>query len=241
MKFFYIVLIFFLGAAESYAISDTLKLAANVALMGSKQTGNLNQVGLTSEFGMHLSSVKTSTTMNVTYSYLNVEDITVLNDFWSNADFRFHQEHKVYPLVAMFYGFAHSYRINHALVTGAGAGWTPVKKSDKKLLELSAFVGYMNFEFQTEQAHKSSALGTIATFKTPINEAVYFEWNLKTYHSFTDSEYWGANNNISLVVNLVKELNLRVSHNWLYNDKTVPMVKKVNTLLLVGVQYNFKN
>ena len=105
------------------------------------------ELGLNPSVALDFSNSRTEVIVNGTYQFLRVEGFTAISDFWTRALYRFKTGRCLDPIGVLNYGFAKSYRIDHSLVVGAGAGWRIRQKSRRDFIEIQAFGGYLNLEF----------------------------------------------------------------------------------------------
>ena len=115
IAFLYFLAILLLSPLFISAQNDSLTTQVELGLRGRWQTGNLNQFVINPEARISLSKNSFSTTLNATYQYLSVEEFTAINDLWIYSEFNWQSHKKVFPLIASYYGFAASYKIDQSL------------------------------------------------------------------------------------------------------------------------------
>ena len=221
------------------AQTDSLKVSTEIGIKGRRQTGNLNQLALNPTLKVVLYKKRFYTELQGNYQYLNVNNYKVNSDFWSSALYQYKDYKTLYPALITRYGFSKSYRINHSLFSGIGLGWNLRNKSMYDKIQLNAFTGYMNFEYETTDSHSSLASGFLFKLTHPISKSLNIIMEMQSYHSATTSTIWGVGNKISIQYKLPKNLFLNVTHNIIYNNKTVADIKKGNTILLFGIPYQY--
>ncbi|BDD04769.1 DUF481 domain-containing protein [Aureibacter tunicatorum] len=220
--------------------NDPLTTSGKIAVLGNWQTGNLNQIGIKPKGSFNISNDIFSYSLSADYHYQHVEGHTVLNDLWVNNLLKINPNADIFPVAVINYGFAFSYQINHALISGVGLGGNILKKSKNKYIEISAHAGYMDFEFKNESSHQALALGSLINSSYPISKLLNLVWQFKTYHSLKEQAYWGTNNTITISTKLSSKVRINISHNLLYNAKTVEGIEKHNTQTLLGIEYKLK-
>ncbi len=213
---------------------------ADIGIRGRWQTGNLNQLGLIPNANLQLKREKYSLQIRSKYQYLKVDGFNAINDFWTFSHFKLHPEKKIHPLFVTYYGYAKSYRIAHSFYSGLGLGINLRQKSKMDFIEIGFSTGFMNFQFEQRHAHKSTSLGFIFETSYPLGEKLFISNDLKSYHSIQKSAYWGASNQLTLHLQLKKNMDFNISQEIVFNNENAEGIKKLNTLLLFGIQYRFK-
>ncbi len=214
-------------------------MALQVGIRGRWQTGNLNQLALNPAANLTISQGKFDLDLRGYYQFLRVNGFTAISDLWTSAAYRHQPTRRFFPLIAANSGFAKSYKIDHSLLLGAGFGVNLYNPAPTSFFRLHIFAGYMNFRFETRGPHTTPALGSAAILTFPLQERINISWELHTYHSGKDSQFWGANNQLMIHFKVLKSLSINLNHSTIFNRKTVENIKNTNTLLLFGIHYNF--
>lgn len=223
----------------SYSSPETSSATIQVGIRGRWQTGNLNQIALNPAASLTILQPRFEFDLRGYYQFLRVNGFTAISDFWSSATYRHEAPHRFFPLIATNYGFAKSYKIDHSLLFGAGFGINLYRSSATSFFRLQFFSGYMNFKFENREPHVAVAFGNAAILAIPLQERINISWELHTYHSGKDSQFWGANNQLAIHYRVFKSLSVNLNHSTIFNKKTVENIHKSNTLLLFGIQYKF--
>lgn len=231
------LLIILISGTGVEAQKDSLLIHAEVGINGRWQTGNLNQFGILPRAGLGIANKHFSLESEANYQYLRVEGFGLVNDLWVGGAFKIKPQNRIYPMVFSMYGFAQSYLINKSFVLGIGGGVNIIKKSPLHYLRANLTAGYLDFEFEGEPAHTAPAAGAMIESSFPLGERGMLSWKLNTYYSLSDLEYWGANNTVILGIKILKDLSVHLNHSTIFNNKTVPTIEKINTLMLFGVAY----
>lgn len=213
--------------------------ALQAGIRGRWQTGNLNQLALNPAANLSISQRKFDLDLRGYYQFLRVNGFTAISDFWTSAANRYQPTQRFFPLIAANYGFAKSYKIDHSLLLGTGFGVNLYAPTATSFFRLQFFAGYMNFQFESREPHTTPALGSAAMLTFPLQERVNISWELHTYYSGKDSQFWGANNQLMIHFKVLKSLSINLNHSTIFNKKTVENIKNTNTLLLFGIQHNF--
>lgn len=216
---------------------DSLSVNAELGIRGRWQTGNLNQLGLNPDARLLLSNTKIALDFRASYQYLRVERFTAISDFWTSGLISYTPTRRFFPILAGYYGFAKSYKIDQSLFVGTGAGSNIINKSNRSFLQIHAFVGYFQFEFEEQDIHSTFAIGSIMKAAIPLGKPFHITWQLDTYHATFDSDLWGASNVIMINYQISKKLFLNLSHNTIFNNQSATNIKKVNTLMMFGIRY----
>lgn len=221
---------------------DTLRVRSEFSLVGRRQTGNLDQIGVnpSAKLGVGNSAFELETGAN--YQFLRVNGFTSINDLWINGIYRVHPRKRVFPFAMAYYGFADSYRIDQSLIGGIGAGVNLQDGSKKGLLQGHLFLGYADVDFLTVSAatssHTSFAVGSfIRSDFAIVHSGLGIHWEFHSYHAVSDRDFYGANNLIILRYALVKGFHLTATHSTIYNHTTSEGISRTNTLLMVGLAF----
>ncbi|MBL4708235.1 MAG: DUF481 domain-containing protein [Flavobacteriales bacterium] len=237
-----ITILFFvlLSSAYSFGQNDSLKIRTEIGVRGRLQTGNLNQFAINPNAKLGISKDKFNTEFQADYQYLNINDFVVKSDFWSSGIYQHRPNRRMYPMAIARYGFSKSYRINQSILSGIGAGVNIRKKSPTDLIQLNAFTGYMNIEFENDIKHISIVGGLLIKMMHSISKRIHVLWDLNSYHSSTDNQFWGLYNLVMIQYKIHKNIALNLSYNSTHNNKTIVGMKKTNTLMLFGFNYQYK-
>ena len=205
-------LFFLLGAQLSFAQSpsnsqsskDSLSIKGRLGLMGRWQTGNLNQISIMPNGGISFDKSSYYTEFNASYHYLKVGGFNAINDFWTYGLFQYQPNHRVFASIHTIIGFAKSYKIDHSIVMGIGGGVNIHKKSSLNFLQIHLYTAYLNFQYETENPHEAVAIGSQIRAMLPLNNHINFRWELSTFHSLKDTNFWGGGNLIQLNILVLK-------------------------------------
>lgn len=243
MKYIIIITVLLVSSSicSVYAQKDTVAFKGDVALNGRMQTGNLSQLGLSPIANGWIGNQTSSLEAQALYQYLKVGGFNAVNDFWTRAVYRYKSDRTVFPVVAAYYGFAKSYKINNSFLGGVGAGVNVYKKSPTNYLQVHFVTGYFDINFDSLVRYRSHTLASIIKSVFPIDKKVSISWELQTYHPGLSGEYWGGSNMLMLRYKIAKGLSVNLSHRTQYNNKLVPGTKKTNTIMMWGIQYVFNN
>lgn len=224
---------------SSHAQQDSVVWKGVVALMGSWQTGNLNQLGINPKLRINTSRKRIKASLQSTYHYMEVEGHSILNDFWNSLELRQNKAQKVVPAMHLVYGLAHSYRINHSLVGGLGAVWKAINSSKGHKLELHGYAGYMDFQLEGTNAHRAPALSSALHAQLTLGGSTKLMWNFRSFHSMQDAAYSGIDNALVLSTRISKKLHLNLSHQLYHHYTSAALIKKTNTFSMIGFNYTF--
>ena len=240
-KFFLILVwtICFYANTEVIAQKDSLNTTVELGIRGRWQTGNLNQFGANPSLRMVFSKPTFNTEIQSNYQYLKVNGFVAVSDLWTNGIYRFQPEKKFFPMATSVFGFAKSYKIEHSIMAGAGVGLNVFRKSIGNYFQIHVFGGYLNLEFENGPTASTPSLGAFIKSSFSIIQQLRINWELQTYNPLIDTEFWGANNLLLLHFQVSKVLFLNISHQTIFNNKTISDIKKVNTLMMFGVQLRF--
>lgn len=227
-----------LGWQSLRSQSDSLRIQLEVGLRGRWQSGNLNQLGLNPHGKLLLANSHQRSDWQATYQYLTVEGFAIISDFWLSGFHAFQPNKRIHPLAAVFTGFAKSYKITESLVSGVGAEVNIHQASAMNFLRMHLFAGYMHVTFQQELPHTALAIGSGLRSAFPLGKRLQVIWELDTYHSSKEVAFWGANHRLILLYPIFKGISFNLSHTTIFNNKTFPELKKTNTLMLFGIQFN---
>ena len=236
-KYLLITLLQAILLSSAFSQTDTLTISSEIGLRGRWQTGNLNQLALNPTAHLLFSKKAFQAEVKGIYQFLRVEGFTIISDFWINGMVQLVPHKRIYPLITTNYGFAKSYKIGHSLLVGGGLGINLYQKSPRSFLQVNAFAGYMDLQFENEPRLSAPSLGTLLKAAVPIADRIHLSWELQTYHPDFNREYWGANNIVRLHFQVVKNLSLTASHHTIFNNKAITGIQKTNTLMLFGLQF----
>lgn len=221
------------------AQTDSLQTQIVGRLMGQRQTGNLNSIAVSPSLGFTLSKKSFKTDLQTSYQYLQVGGFTLVSDFWVDALHQHRVHKRLYPMVSAIYGFAKSYQIKTSLHLSAGLGLNVRRKSPMNYLQVHAFAGYLNFEFEGAPTHSAAALGSAIRGAFPLSKTALLLWNVKSFHSLADTDFWGANNQVMLRYQISPALGLNISHNTVFNNQPFADIKRLNTVMMFGVDFKY--
>ncbi len=241
--FFFIL--FLLGVTHSIAQSPSSNpsseyssyIKGRLGLMGTWQTGNLDQLSVLPNGGISIVKNAYFAEFNASYHYLNVRGFNAINDFWTYGLFQHQPNHRVFPSIHTIMGFARSYKIEHSIVTGAGGGINVKKKSPDNFLQLHLYGSYLNFQYEMEGTHKAVAIGSLIRAMLPIKTHISLRWELSTFHSLWETNFWGGSNLLQLNISVLRNLSMNLSHQSYYNHQTAMDIENTNTEMLFGIQY----
>ena len=126
------------------------------------------------------------------------------------------------------------------MVTGIGGGINIHKKSPVIFLQVHLYGAYLNFQYEMENTHEAVAIGSLIRAMIPLNAHIKFRWELSTFHSMKEANFWAGGNLIQLNILVLKNLFLNVSHQSYYNHQTAIGIENTNTEMLFGIQYQFE-
>lgn len=238
---------FMLGAQFSFAQSkiqsskDSLSINGRLGLMGRWQTGNLDQISIMPNGGVSFDQFSYHAELNASYHFLKVNGFNAINDLWTYGLFQYQPHHRVFPSIHTIIGFAKSYKIDHSIVTGIGGGVNLHKKSPFNFLQVHLYGAYLDFQYERENTHKAVAIGSQIRATLPLNATIKLRWELSTFHSMKEVNFWGGGNLLQLNILVSRNLSLNISHQSYYNHQTATDIEKVNTEMLFGIQYQFNN
>jgi len=235
------LLLFYEARSQKQSAIDSSQLVViNVGLRGMWQTGKTNQIDIAPNLKLRILKNKHYFEQNIEYQFLKVNDFAVVNDFWSSSLFQVKQNRKFYPFVTLAGGTAKSFLLNHFVLTGAGIGSNIYRKSISEYLQVHTFIGYLDYSIDNF-SHEALSVGSIIRSNISLSEKVQLNWNFTSYHSTKQSSSWGLQHNAKLNSLISKNLRINLNHRLFYNHQTVNELEKLNTILLFGLNYQFKN
>ncbi len=219
------------------AQEDTLKLHGMFNLQGRQQTGNLNQIGGMALIKASVMNSKWYTGVSGSYNYVEVEKFNAVNDLWSSGLVKYNHKKMVYPLVMAYAGFAKSFGIDEAYVSGAGFGVNVFQKSPIKYLNINVIGGYSTFNYATVSDVTDWVTNIYISSNTNIFKSkAEINWEFQAfYFPNTDIDVTGILNNIRLSLPLTKSIRFTLTHQYLYNSYVDVAVSKENSMLLFGL------
>lgn len=221
---------------------DTTWVEGRIGLRGQWQTGLLNQFVINPNLQFNLNNKIIALETVANYEFLQVDAFNAINDFWSYVSLQYKPNKLIYPMVMGHFGFAKSYRLDHSLLGGVGAGVNLIKRKRYQYLQANLFVGYINFKFTNITAYQAPNAGAFLKMSLPLLKGVLrISWELHAYLSMLNAAYWGLDNRIGLAVQITKKFALHLSHNTIHNNITAPNISQTNTKLLFGLSYSFSN
>ena len=212
-----------------------------IGIRGRWQTGNLNQLALNPNANLLLSKNQFKNEFQVSYQYLKANDLVINSDLWTSAIFQYQPNKLVYPTAIILYGYSKSYRIDHSLFSGIGAGINIRNKSSTDLIQLNVFAGYMDVEFESEDVHSSVAGGMLLKSMSPITKHINVILEIQSYHSASELNLWGMRNMTSLRYHIHNNIFINATHHTIYNNQPIAEIKKANTIMLFGISYQQTN
>ncbi len=225
------------------AAQDTLSVSAEVTLLGRKQSGNLNQVGLSPTALLKVNNSAFDLESRTTYQLLRVNGFTVVNDLWTNTFLRLGSGQRLYPVVVGYYGFADSYDIEQSFIGGAGGGAQLLRSENGASLEVTGFGGWVNVEFtgnpeSVNSNNSSMVLGSIIRGNLPLPVVkMKIRWEFHSYHGLRDQQFFGFNNLIQIHYPINKGFQVTANHNTIFNQTVSSGIARTNTLLMFGLTY----
>ncbi|UTW63603.1 DUF481 domain-containing protein [bacterium SCSIO 12741] len=220
--------------------TDSLQWEIRAGMMGQWQKGNLNQWSVMPNALIRAYKKTFLVELMAKYSYVQVEGITPINDFWTKAIFQYRPTQRLYPVAHSINGFAKSFGIDHSFVNGVGGGVNLIK-NNSSYLQLHALGTYLNLQFSNSSPHSSFALGSLIRARLPISKNLSFLWELSTYHSTRQSAFWGGGNEVSLEFKITRRFFALINHQLFYNNIAAEGVEKLNTQTLLELSYQFRN
>lgn len=239
MKNVFLTLIFSITLFAAYGQADSLQAQIQGRIMGQRQTGNLNSIAVSPSLGITLSKKTFKTDVQANYQYLQVDGFTLVSDFWIDALHQHQVHRRFFPMASAIYGFAKSYQIKTSLHLSAGLGLNIWRKSPMHYFQMHAHAGYLNFEFQGAPTHSAAALGSAFRGAFPLKKHAMLFWNVKSFHSLADTDFWGANNQVMLRYQISPALGLNISHNTVFNNQPFADIKRLNTVMMFGVDFKY--
>ncbi len=232
-----LLLLLSLITLTSTAQKDTLKTSLQIGVMGQWQKGNLEQLSVMPNGTLKLYNKKVYTELSANYNYLLLGEFNPVNDFWLSGIAQLKPYQRFFPAIQLVNGFARSYRIDQSNFNSIGGGINLINNQPNKYLQFHVTAGYLHFKFAGVAPHSTFALGTSLRSSFPLSEQVNLNWSFSTYHSGTDTEFWGGEHLLKLNVMLSKNLFLNVLHQTYYQNKEIPDTKKTTAILQFGISY----
>ena len=174
-----------------------------------------------------------------TFQYIKVDGFEAKNDLWLSALYQYRPDRRFYLSGHAVSGFASSYRIDHSIVAGVGGGVNVIKYSPRKYFQFHIYGSYLDFKYEREEALQSFALSSLLRANIPMAKWFAVQWELGTYHSMTQTDFWGGSNLFQLIFNLTQNFSLNISHQLYYNHQAASGIAKTNTQMLFGFNYSF--
>lgn len=237
---FFLIIVLSLGlTGQVFAQADSLTVRSDIGLNGRWQSGNLNQFGVNPHAQLLLANQKFSSELKVDYQYMNVEKFNLINDLWLREVVKINPGKKVYPMAVLISGFAKSYDIKQSLSVGAGAGLNLRHKSPFDYFRVGLYGGHFYFEYNNEVPLKGATIHSMINAMIPLAGKMTLIWDLDTYNFIKDGSIWGLNNSVVFQFEIAKNLSLNLIHSTIFNSKTTANIKKINTLMMFGINYKF--
>ena len=236
-----IAVLAFLICTQSYGQTDSVIIGGLAGLRGMWQTGNLNQINLMPNGTIWLKHTKHYAEVLGTFHYIKVDGFEAKNDLWLYSLYQYSPSNRFFPSANAVTGYAVSYKLDHSIVVGIGGGVNLIKKSPTRYLQFQVYSSYLDFKFVGEDALKSFAFSSLLRANIPMTKWLTFGWELGSYHSIREAEFWGGGNLYQLIFNLTKNFSVNISHQTYYNHQAATNIEKTNTQMLFGFQYSFSN
>jgi len=227
------------NSQQEVAIDSSKLVIINVGLRGMWQTGRTSQIDIAPNLKLQLLKSNHYFEQSIEYQFLKVNNFAVVNDFWSSSLFQFKQNKKFYPFATLAGGTAKSFLLNHFIFTGAGIGSNIYRKSISEYLQIHAFIGYLDYSID-DFLHQALSVGSIIRANVGLSKNIQLNWSFTSYHSTNLISSWGLQNNAKLNFLVSENLRINLNHRLFYNNQTVNQLEKLNTILLFGVNYQFK-
>ena len=218
--------------------TDSVSLGGSIGIRGMWQTGNLNQVSLMPTGNLNLTAKNHFVQVSGNYQFLIVEGFQVKNDLWSYGLYQYKPYNLFFPSASAVSGFAASYAIDHSFVAGLGVGLNVIKNQGERYFQLHLHAGYLDFKFEDQIALQSFAFSSLLRAKFPLKKGFVIGWELGSYHAMKETDFWGGDNLLQVMVRLNNNLSASVSHQTFYNHKAAPNIQNTNTQLLFGLHYS---
>ena len=71
----------------------------------------------------------------------------------------------------------------------------------------------------------------------PLTEQVNIKWEVSSYHSSKEANYWGGGNLLQLDFKINKRLFANMRHQVFFNQKDIQNIKKYNSIMMFGLNY----
>ncbi len=223
--------------ADSIKANDSLIIRAQIGVMGRWQLGNLKQLNIRPNGGIKIGNSAFYTEINTTYNYLKIGEFNPVNDFWINGLYQYKPDHRLFTVLYANNGFAKSYKIDYSSLSGVGIGVNVVNRSTVKYFQTHLIAGYLDFKFENELAHKTVGFGSVIRMSLPLTKQVYIKWELSSYHSLKDANYWGGGNVLQFDFKINKRLFANMRHQIFFNQKDKQNIEKYNSILMFGFNY----
>lgn len=215
--------------------STWFKLELNLG--GRWQQGNLSQFGIQPALRMQVGHTLYHVDLQSSYQLLQAGEFTLIDDFWTQGKLSWAKKRSIYPVIAMNYGYALSYRIDQSFLMGVGFGSELQQKNSRTSLQVNLFTGYLHFNFEGQSPSKSGVLGSLIELALPLGKSASFGWQAQSYHPLGNNNFWGINSAMQFNYTISKQFSLQTNYQFIFNNQTVMDIKKVNTLLLFGFRY----
>lgn len=233
-----VLLTFFLQAAGQVNKS-VMQSNLRFGLMGRWQTGNLEQFSILPNATFSLKNEKHLLELRTNYNYIKVGGFNAVNDLWQDVLYQYQPHKRLYLTVHAINGFAQSYRIDYSSLNGVGAGLNLIRNTAKKYLQIQLVGGYLNFDFEGLPAHSAVGLGSLIRSSFPLGKRITLVWEMSTYHSTQDHDFFGGGNFLQLDLAIAKGLSINIRHQTYYNHQKVELTENLNSMMLFGIQYQF--
>ena len=234
-----IICLLCLIAGFAFGQTDSIQVNGFIGLRGMWQTGNLNQFNLMPNGKVWLNHPKHYAEIIGNYHFIKVDDFEAKNDLWFYGLYQYNHNKRFFPSAHAIGGYAISYRIDHSIVTGLGGGMNVISNSPNRYFQIHIYGSYLDFKFEEKEVIQSLALGSHLRVNIPFNKWMVFNWELGSYHTFKELDFWGGSNLIQLLFQLGEKCALNISHQTYYNHQTADNIENTNMQTLFGFQYSF--
>lgn len=217
---------------------DSLVFHGFGSARGMFQTGNLEQYGGNAIAKLSLENSKWYGGVSMSYNHVTVHRNNIINDAWSYLVLKRSPLKSFYPLTMVYSGFAKSFGIKRAIVTGIGGGWNIIRKAPKKFLELNIIGGYGDFNYRQTTAVKEAlinvfVLGNTTLIKDKINGRLEFHG----YYAPWNNTFFGFQQEVVLAFPIYKSWSITASHLMIYSQTVDVGKMQMNTMSLLGIQF----
>ncbi len=227
------IIVVLMAFLQGFAQDSNKHSHLKASVMGNYQTGNLNQISVSSQLNRVTTDTMFNTSLNISYTYVHVEDFTIINDLWINQIVDLHRGKTFYRTAQVIAGTALSYRIDQSLFAGIGVGYRP--NLDGKLsFKSNLYAAYFHFKPIESSPIQTPAVGTDIVVNYKLKKAI-LNWNVGTFHGINPSNIWGGSSNIQVLLPISKQVFVNLSHRTFFNAREFPDTEKLNSMLMYGI------